>query len=66
MTPTSVPTRPGRATMVLILVAMIPMVVGAVTLANRGWAPSGEFAQADLRMQDFWSHPPQRCHGTTA
>jgi hypothetical protein len=45
--------------MVLILVAMIPMVVGAVALANHGWAPSGEFAQADLRMQDFWSHPPQ-------
>jgi hypothetical protein len=45
--------------LVLILVALIPMVVGAVALANRGWAPSGEFAQADLRMQDFWSHPPQ-------
>ncbi len=59
MTPTSAPTRPGRATMVLILVALIPMVVGAVALANHGWSPTGEFAQADLRMQDFWSHPPQ-------
>jgi hypothetical protein len=59
MTPTSRPTRPGRATLVLILVAMIPMVVGAVALAEHGWSPSGEFAQADLRMQDFWSHPPQ-------
>ncbi|MFV0316104.1 MAG: hypothetical protein ACK5O2_03970, partial [Microthrixaceae bacterium] len=27
-------------------------------VAVRGWTPVGEFAQAELRVRDFWAHPP--------
>jgi len=43
----------------LFAAVALPILVAAVVLAARGWWTSGEFAQAELRMRDFWSHPPQ-------
>jgi hypothetical protein len=51
--------RHGWLLAAVILLAIVPLVVGAAALGHRGWAPTGEFAQADLRMADFWSHPPE-------
>ena len=43
----------------LVSLAAAPPVVAAVVLAVRGWRPTSDLAQADLRMRAFWSHPPQ-------
>ena len=40
------------------LACIAPLVAAAVGLARRGWVPVGEFAQAELRVRDFWGHPP--------
>jgi hypothetical protein len=55
------PARSGTSTVVLlalVAVVAVPVVVAAVVLAVKGWTPTGEFAQADLRMRGFWSHVP--------
>ncbi len=36
----------------------LPLLVAAIALGARGWTPVGEFAQAELRVRDFWAHPP--------
>lgn len=41
-----------------ILACWLPLVVAAVALGRKGWTPVGEFAQAELRIRDFWDHPP--------
>ncbi|MGI9577790.1 MAG: hypothetical protein ACR2OH_06305, partial [Microthrixaceae bacterium] len=41
-----------------VLAVCVPILVAAAVLAVRGWTPVGEFAQAELRIRDFWDHPP--------
>ena len=49
----------NRLTIVVVLATCwVPLLVAAVALASRGWTPVGEFAQAELRVRDFWEHPP--------
>lgn len=43
----------------LIAVVVAPMFVAAGSLAARGWHPTSDLAQAELRMQAFWSAPPE-------
>jgi hypothetical protein len=42
----------------VLVLTSLPLLVAAVVLARRGWVPVGEFAQAELRVRDFWTHPP--------
>ena len=41
-----------------LAVAVALVVLGLGRLAGRPWYPIGDFAQAELRMFSFWSHPP--------
>lgn len=38
--------------------ATLPVALGLALLARRTWYPIGDYAQAALRMQSFWDHPP--------
>jgi hypothetical protein len=42
----------------VVAATVLPLLVGAVALARRDWVPVGEFAQAEMRVRDFWAHPP--------
>jgi hypothetical protein len=42
----------------VVAATVVPLLVGAVALARRDWVPVGEFAQAEMRVRDFWAHPP--------
>jgi hypothetical protein len=55
---TAAPGRSGWVLALTIAACVLPLVVAATALALKGWTPVGEFAQAELRMRDFWDHPP--------
>jgi hypothetical protein len=42
----------------VVVLAVTPLMVAGVVMLVRGWVPVGEFAQAELRVRDFWAHPP--------
>ncbi len=44
---------------IVVLVMVAPMFVAAGSLAARGWHPTSDLAQAELRMQAFWENPPE-------
>ena len=54
--------RTTRAVRVLLTVGTIaiaaPIVVAGIALARRNWLPTGDMAQAELRLRGFWAHPP--------
>ncbi|MFV0318176.1 MAG: hypothetical protein ACK5O2_14595, partial [Microthrixaceae bacterium] len=52
-------TRHRRWVLAIVLVACaVPLLAAVIAVAVRGWTPVGEFAQAELRVRDFWAHPP--------
>ena len=51
-------TRRRWVLMVTVAACWLPLLVAAVALGRKGWTPVGEFAQAELRVRDFWDHPP--------
>ncbi|QXC62106.1 hypothetical protein KSP35_04660 [Aquihabitans sp. G128] len=52
------PPRWARWWPLLVVVAGLPLVVLVVALAQRTWYPTGDLAQAELRMRSLPSHPP--------
>ncbi len=54
----SAPRRRGWVLTIVLVACALPLVAGAVGLAVKGWVPVGEAAQAELRVRDFWAHPP--------
>jgi hypothetical protein len=52
------PSRPDRRWWLVALVVGIPILVLVVALAQRTWYPTGDQAQAELRMRSLPSHPP--------
>ncbi len=50
--------RTGWLLAVLLGLCALPLVAAATAVALKGWVPVGEFAQAELRVRDFWAHPP--------
>lgn len=36
----------------------IPLAAGALALADEGWHPTGDMAQAELHVRGFFGHPP--------
>ena len=52
------PDRTGWVLAIVVALTLLPLLVAAAVLARRGWVPVGELAQAELRVRDFWSHPP--------
>ncbi len=48
-----------RLVWAIALLAAVPLLVAAASLARDGWATTGEFAQAEMRVRDFWDHPPE-------
>lgn len=52
------PPRHRWVLLVVLAAAAAPLVAAAVAVARQGWTPVGEFAQAELRVRDFWAHPP--------
>ena len=45
-------------TLACIAVLVVPLVVAAVALHGKPWFPTGDLAQAEMRLVGFWSHPP--------
>ncbi len=45
-------------TLACIAVLVVPLVVAAVALHGKPWFPTGDLAQAQMRLVGFWSHPP--------
>lgn len=43
---------------VVVVLTVLPVLIAGISLARRGWIPVGEFAQAEMRVRDFWDHPP--------
>ncbi len=37
---------------------MLPLLVAAIVLQHRHWWPTGDLAQAEMRVRSLWSHPP--------
>lgn len=56
--PAPPPARHGWVLAAVVVACAAPLAAVAVGLAVKGWAPVGEFAQAELRLRDFWGHPP--------
>lgn len=40
------------------LATAVPIIVAGIALAGRHWLPTGDMAQAELRLRGFWAHPP--------
>lgn len=48
----------SRASWAVIALTVLPVVVLIVALAQRTWYPTGDLAQAELRMRSLLGHPP--------
>lgn len=47
-----------RTVLLLGLGAAVPFLVAIVVLHGQRWFPTGDLAQAEMRMRGFWSDPP--------
>ena len=51
-----------RAVWLLLVIGTVatavPVIVAGIALAGRHWLPTGDMAQAELRLRAFWAHPP--------
>jgi hypothetical protein len=56
--PGSAPSRPDRRWWLVAVAVGIPILVLVVALAQRTWYPTGDQAQAELRMRSLPWHPP--------
>ncbi|MBX3286982.1 MAG: hypothetical protein KF703_16665 [Actinobacteria bacterium] len=50
--------RPGLAVVLAVAVGALPLLVAVVALSRTTWYPVGDLAQAALRQESFWGHPP--------
>ncbi len=50
--------RTGTGWLLVALVVGLPIVVLVIALAQRNWYPTGDLAQAELRMRSLPHHPP--------
>ena len=55
---TEAPARSRREVAVAAALVLVPLAITVVVLAFRHWYPTGDLAQAELRLRSFPSHPP--------
>ena len=47
-----------RLTPLWVAIGALPLVIAVIALSRATWFPIGDLAQAALRQQSFWTHPP--------
>ena len=55
---TEAPTDSRRLTPLWVAIGALPLVIAIIALSRATWYPIGDLAQAALRQQSFWGHPP--------
>lgn len=48
----------GRSVALAAFAGAVPLVIAVVALSRASWFPVGDLAQAALRQESFWGHPP--------